>query len=94
MSIIIKEVWAPVEVDGKTEWRDCIVISLFKASMSRSIKDETISTEQMFAIAYYPLTGEIIELPLNELIIKVLCNTETNIIKNFNKPKEEKNENN
>jgi hypothetical protein len=87
MSLKIEELWVPVDIDGELEWKECVVISLYKASMQRANKDESISTEQMFAICYYPVTGEIIETPINETIIKILKD-ETGKLTNFSAPSE------
>lgn len=76
----IKELW--VLNSEKEEYEAVVVLSTYKASFSRSenpidasgssIGVMQVSSEQIMALCYYPETGEIIEYPLNECIIKEL----------------------
>lgn len=85
MSLIIKELWIK---NQESEWKPVQVISLYKAALSRGDGNEVISTEQMFAICYYETTGEIIEVPLNESIIKTLEDGKNRKSQSFSAPVE------
>lgn len=89
MALLIKELWVPASTEEGTEFRECVVISMFKASMSQSFDKEIISTEQMFAICYYPKTGEIVETPINICIIKTLYDDKNSEYKNFSAPEKD-----
>ena len=86
--MLIKELWIRREADGEITWDECVVISLYKASMGSSNGKESLTTEQMMALCYYPITGEIIEYPLNECIIKTLEDEKNKSVKTFSCPEE------
>lgn len=87
MSLRIEELWIQRETEeGKPEWKACTVISLFKSNVSQTIDKESVSSEQMFALCYYPETGEIIESPLNLCVIKRLLNEKTKKFVDFGSP--------
>jgi hypothetical protein len=88
MGLLIREMWAKRETPDGEEWRHVMVVSMYKVSMSRTFDKETISSEQMFAICYYPTTGEILELPINECVIKELYDEKTRNVQTFGAPEE------
>lgn len=88
MALLIREMWAKAETEEGVEWKHVTVISMYKANMSRTFDKETISSEQMFAICYYPATGEIVELPINECVIKELYDEKTRNVQTFSAPEE------
>jgi hypothetical protein len=70
MERTIKELW--VKNDVRKSFEAVNVISTYKASFSQTENGVLISSEQIVALGYFDETGEIIEAPLNESIIKTL----------------------
>ncbi len=86
MALMIREIWVKAETEEGAEFREVHVISLYKATMGHSQDGQSISTEQMFVVGFYPVTGELVEVPLNETIIKTIQNEKTGEFKTFSKP--------
>jgi hypothetical protein len=66
----IKELWIKNSV--RETFEAVKVISTYKASFSQTKDGITDSSEQIMAICYFEETGEILEYPLNDCIIKTL----------------------
>ena len=83
----IKEIYLPInDDDGSKSWVDITVINIYKASVSRVIDGNAYSNEQMVVTGYYKPSGEIIECPLNEVIIKTLYDEKSGKSTNFGAP--------
>ena len=70
MERTIKEIWVKNLV--REEYQAVNVISTYKASFSSTENGVTTSSEQIVALCYFDETGEILEYPLNDCIIKSL----------------------
>lgn len=83
----IKEIYLPItEDDGTRSWVDITVMHVYKATVTRIVDGNTFSGEQMVVSGYYMPTGEIIECPLNEVIIKTLYDEKSGKSTNFGAP--------
>ena len=87
MSLEIKRLWADTSKPFEDQdWKEVVVISIFKSMVTVTSDNVTQGAEQLFALGYYPETGELVEQPLNECIIKELYDKESRNVTNFSAP--------